>query len=51
MKKIFVMLVSAAFLFGGVVAQAQVMKSADLEKYARSKYGDKRRDAALDIGR
>jgi hypothetical protein len=30
MKKIIVMLVSAAFLFCGVVAQAQVMKSADL---------------------
>lgn len=49
MKKIFVMLVSAAFLFGGVVAQAQVMKSADLEKYAKSKYGDKWLDAAMNI--
>ena len=49
MKKIFVMLVSAAFLFGGVVAQAQVMKSADLEKYAKSKYGDKWLDAAKNI--
>lgn len=43
------MLVSAAFLFGGVVAQAQVMKSADLEKYAKSKYGDKWLDAAMNI--
>lgn len=43
------MLVSAAFLFGGVVAQAQVMKSADLEKYAKSKYGDKWLDAAKNI--
>ena len=49
MKKIFVMLVSAAFLFGGVVTQAQVMKSADLEKYAKSKYGDKWLDAAMNI--
>ena len=49
MKKIIVMLVSAAFLFGGVVAQAQVMKSADLEKYAKSKYGDKWLDAAMNI--
>ena len=49
MKKIIVMLVSAAFLFGGVVAQAQVMKSADLEKYAKSKYGDKWLDAAKNI--
>lgn len=49
MKKIFMMLVSAAFLFGGVVAQAQVMKSADLEKYAKSKYGDKWLDAAMNI--
>ena len=43
------MLVSAAFLFGGVVVQAQVMKSADLEKYAKSKYGDKWLDAAMNI--
>ena len=49
MKKIFMMFVSAAFLFGGVVAQAQVMKSADLEKYAKSKYGDKWLDAAMNI--
>ena len=49
MKKIFVMLVSAAFLFGGVVTQAQVMKSADLEKYAKNKYGDKWLDAAMNI--
>ena len=49
MKKIIVMLVSAAFLFGGVVAQAQVMKSADLEKYAKNKYGDKWLDAAMNI--
>ena len=49
MTKIIVMLVSAAFLFGGVVAQAQVMKSADLEKYAKSKYGDKWLDAAMNI--
>jgi hypothetical protein len=32
-----------------VVAQAQVMKSADLEKYAKSKYGDKWLDAAMNI--
>lgn len=43
------MFVSAAFLFGGVVVQAQVMKSADLEKYAKSKYGDKWLDAAMNI--
>ena len=49
MKKIIVMLISAAFLFGGVVAPAQVMKSADLEKYAKSKYGDKWLDAAMNI--
>lgn len=49
MKKIFMMFVSAAFLFGGVVAQAQVMKSADLEKYAKNKYGDKWLDAAMNI--
>ena len=29
--------------------QAQVMKAADLEKYAKNKYGDKWLDAALNL--
>ena len=41
----------SAFLafFGIMMAQAQVMKAADLEKYAKQRYGDKWVDAALNI--
>ena len=40
----------AAILFVGATgAQAQVMKSADLEKYAKQKYGDKWLDAAKNL--
>ena len=40
----------AAILFCGISgAQAQVMKSADLEKYAKEKYGDKWVDAAKNL--
>lgn len=40
----------AAILFVGAIgAQAQVMKSADLEKYAKQKYGDKWLDAAKNL--
>jgi hypothetical protein len=43
-------MLAAVLSFGGaVVAQAQVMKSADLEKYAKSKYGDKWLDAAKNL--
>ena len=42
--------VFAAILFVGAIgAQAQVMKSADLEKYAKEKYGDKWLDAAKNL--
>ena len=42
--------VFAAILFVGAIgAQAQVMKSADLEKYAKQKYGDKWLDAAKNL--
>jgi len=34
---------------GAMSVQAQVMKSADLEKYAKSKYGDKWLDAAANL--
>ena len=40
----------AAILFVGAIgAQAQVMKSSDLEKYAKEKYGDKWLDAAKNL--
>ena len=47
MKRLFMM---AAILFCGIVCvQAQVMKSADLEKYAKQKYGEKWLDAAANL--
>ncbi len=40
----------AAILFCGVMGmQAQVMKTADLEKYAKQRYGDKWMDAAANL--
>jgi len=48
MKKIF-LLTTAFFLFWGGTIQAQVMKAADLEKYAKQKYGDKWLDAAKNL--
>ena len=36
---------------GAVTIQAQVMKSADLEKYAKQKYGDKWLDAAANLAK
>jgi len=43
------LVLAAAFFCGTVSVQAQVMKAADLEKYAKSKYGDKWVDAAANI--
>ncbi len=43
------MLAAILILCGATGAQAQVMKAADLEKYAKSKYGDKWVDAAANI--
>lgn len=42
--------VLAGLIVLGTSAQAQVMKSADLEKYAKEKYGDKWLDAAMNLG-
>ena len=50
MKKIVFLLILLACLFcGNTVVQAQVMKAADLEKYAKQKYGDKWLDAAKNL--
>ena len=50
MKKITTIWMLAAALFlGAVNVQAQVMKSADLEKYAKQRYGDKWLDAAKNL--
>lgn len=43
------MLTAILTFCGGMVAQAQVMKSADLEKYAKQRYGDKWLDAAKNL--
>lgn len=42
--------VLAGLMLLGTSAQAQVMKGADLEKYAKQKYGDKWLDAAKNLG-
>lgn len=49
MKK-FIMMMAAAMMVA-VSAQAQVMKSADLEKYAKQKYGEKWLDAAANLAK
>ena len=49
MKKFLVMV--AVAMMAAMSAQAQVMKSADLEKYAKQKYGDKWLDAAANLAK
>ena len=49
MKKICLWVFAATLLCGTISVQAQVMKAADLEKYAKSKYGDKWIDAAANL--
>ena len=44
-------MLTAILLCGAVNAQAQVMKAADLEKYAKEKYGDKWLDAAANLAK
>ena len=52
MKRIIVLFVATMLAFCGMVKiQAQTMKAADLEKYAKSKYGDKWLDAALNLAK
>ena len=43
------MIAAVLILFGMMSAQAQVMKVADLEKYAKQRYGDKWLDAAKNL--
>lgn len=50
MKQTRLLMLAALISFGASVSmQAQVMKAADLEKYAKSKYGDKWLDAAKNL--
>ena len=52
MKRTIVLFVATMLAFCGTVKiQAQTMKAADLEKYAKSKYGDKWLDAALNLAK
>lgn len=43
------MMIVAVLFCGSLMAQAQVMKIADLEKYAKQKYGEKWLDAAANL--
>lgn len=48
-KRLFWMFAAILILCGNTSVQAQIMKAADLEKYAKSKYGDKWLDAAMTL--
>ena len=48
-KKLIWMLAAILVVCGAMTTQAQVMKAADLEKYAKEKYGDKWLDAARNL--
>ena len=48
-KNVFLLILFACLFCGNTVVQAQVMKAADLEKYAKQKYGDKWLDAAKNL--
>ena len=49
MRKKLVLAIVMMALYGVTSLQAQVMKAADLEKYAKERYGDKWLDAALNL--
>ena len=49
MRKSFLILTTLFFICGMMRVQAQVMKAADLEKYAKNKYGEKWLDAAKNL--
>ena len=48
-KNVFLLILLACMFCGNTVVEAQVMKAADLEKYAKQKYGDKWLDAAKNL--
>lgn len=50
MKRLTLLTIAAMLLAGTTAVMAQVMKPADLEKYAKSRYGEKWLDAAASIG-
>ena len=48
-KNVFLLILLACMFCGNTVVEAQVMKAADLEKYAKQKYGNKWLDAAKNL--
>ena len=48
-KNVFLLILLACMFCGNTIVEAQVMKAADLEKYAKQKYGDKWLDAAKNL--
>ena len=50
-KTLFLALVAFFTVCGTATVQAQVMKTADLEKYAKQRYGDKWVDAAMTVSK
>ena len=50
-KKVFVWLLVAIFSLNTINTQAQIMKGADLEKYAKKRYGEKWLDAAMNLSK
>ena len=51
MKKLNIWMLAAILSCGALSAQAQVMKTADLEKYAKERYGDRWIDAAANLSK
>jgi hypothetical protein len=51
MKRIVNWMLTAILICGALNAQAQVMKAADLEKYAKERYGEKWLDAAANLAK
>lgn len=49
MKIKFLAIITTMLFSGAIVCEAQIMKTADLEKYAKERYGDKWLDAAANI--
>ena len=48
-QKVTILMTLLLTIFGTIGTQAQVMKAADLEKYAKERYGDKWIDAAKNL--
>ena len=51
MKKLFTLILSAAFFACTATINAQIIKPSDLEAYAKQRYGDKWLDAAANLAR